>query len=125
MIETVLTKEKPDQQIAKLKQRHFVPGFDDMTASAAETWLHINYHRLIRDVLDGTYEPMPATGFRTAKALFWSLSSPTILLPTEQGAVQCKQLNCIAPSPLPFRLLLKLIQSNVLTIWIGMFFIRR
>ncbi len=38
-----------------------------MTAEGALAWLHINGERLCRELLDGSYRPMPAVGFRTAK----------------------------------------------------------
>ncbi len=38
-----------------------------MTADAADTWVQINGQRLCQQLMDGSYQPMPAMGFYRAK----------------------------------------------------------
>lgn len=54
-------------QAEKLKNRKFTPGFDDMTAEKAYLWVEINNKKICTELKNGSYEPMPVTGFYTAK----------------------------------------------------------
>ncbi len=63
-----LDKDALLRQAAELRRKGFKPGCDDMSAKSAELWLTINGERLLAELRAGRYEPMPAQGFRTAKA---------------------------------------------------------
>lgn len=63
----ILNMEHLEEQAIGLKRKNFKPGFDRMTADAAQIWMQINGARLIRDIADKRYTPMPAIGFVTAK----------------------------------------------------------
>ena len=65
--ESIFTKDKLLQQASNMQKRGFKPGFDSMTADALAIWLTINGDDLVRRLMTLTYEPLPATGFRTAK----------------------------------------------------------
>ena len=54
-------------QCSKLKGKNFKPGFDRMTADAAKIWFQVNTKRLIKDISDRRFAPMPAAGFTSAK----------------------------------------------------------
>ena len=62
-----LKAENLRQKAAELRQQGFKPGCDDMTAKSAELWITINGESLLKDLNHGSYVPMPAMGFRTAK----------------------------------------------------------
>ncbi len=63
-----LTKENLLLKAAELRRKGFRPGCDDMSAKSAELWLTINGERLLAELRNGNYVPMPVMGFRTAKA---------------------------------------------------------
>ena len=67
MWKEVLGTELLRQKAAELRQKGFKPGCDDMTAKSAELWIMVNGERLLKELYQGTYVPMPAMGFRTAK----------------------------------------------------------
>lgn len=53
---------------ALITKKKFKPGFDNMTLSAAATWLEINGEELCHQLNAGKYKSMPALGFYVAKA---------------------------------------------------------
>ena len=63
----VLTIDRMLEQCDQLKRKNFKPGFDRMTADAAKIWIQVNGNRLLRDLEDGRFSPMPAIGFSVAK----------------------------------------------------------
>lgn len=67
MIKDIFQKEKLLYYAQELKKKKFKPGFDGMSAQSALLWLEINGETLIRRLLRGSYDPMPAVGFYTAK----------------------------------------------------------
>ena len=67
MLDTVIQIDHLLREAYELKKKHFKPGFDGMTAQAAITWLEINGDQLVRRIKRGSYEPMPAVGFLSAK----------------------------------------------------------
>ncbi len=62
-----LAKENLLLKAAELRRKGFRPGCDDMSAKSAELWLTINSERLLAELRQGNYVPMPVMGFRTAK----------------------------------------------------------
>ena len=66
-IQQLFTPEALQYHASRLKARHFSAGFDRMTADAADTWVQINGQRLCQQLMDGSYQPMPAMGFYRAK----------------------------------------------------------
>lgn len=67
MIKKIADKNNLLYYASMLKKKGFKPGIDGMTAEGAELWINLNGDRLCREILNGTYEPMPAKGFRIAK----------------------------------------------------------
>lgn len=67
MIKDIFRKGKLLYYAQELKKKKFKPGFDGMSAQSALLWLEINGETLIRRLLCGSYDPMPAVGFCTAK----------------------------------------------------------
>lgn len=69
MPKLIFTFEDIAAECAALKAKgKLTPGFDKMTAAAAETWLSINGEQLCKNLNSGKHKPMPATGFNVAKA---------------------------------------------------------
>lgn len=68
MLKDAFTKENLIRCAEELKRRGFKPGVDGMTAETALMWLKINGDKLCRQVLGGSYEPMPLGGFTVAKS---------------------------------------------------------
>ena len=66
-IKYIFRKEKLLYYAQELKKKKFKPGFDGMSAQSALLWLEINGETLIWQLLRGSYDPMPAVGFCTAK----------------------------------------------------------
>ena len=62
-IQQLFTPEALQQHASLMKARHFTAGFDRMTGDAAVTWMQINGARLCLQLIDGSYQPMPAMGF--------------------------------------------------------------
>ncbi len=67
MIKEIADLERLESCARELKRRRFRPGFDNMDAAAALLWLQINGKRLSDSLMNGSYEVMPAIGFRVAK----------------------------------------------------------
>ncbi len=67
MIEEIFNKDALLEKAKSLSHKEFKHGFDGMSMDGAYTWMYINYDRLRRDIINGAYRPMPATGFRRAK----------------------------------------------------------
>ena len=67
LLSEALTIDLLLEQCDKLKRKNFHPGFDRMTADAAKIWIQVNGNRLLRDIADGRFSPMPAIGFSVAK----------------------------------------------------------
>ena len=67
-LKDIITQETLLYRAEELKSTGAKPGFDGMTAEAAALWLQVNGQRLLRDLADGGYRPMPAVGYNSAKA---------------------------------------------------------
>lgn len=67
MLKKIITKNTLYDQAREMKKKKFTPGFDGMSMDGAASWIFINGDRLCKDILSGSYKPMPAVGFRTAK----------------------------------------------------------
>ena len=67
MLDSAINIDNLISQANKLKRKRFKPGFDGMTAQSAVKWLEINGDQLRRRILRGSYDPMPAKGFLSAK----------------------------------------------------------
>ena len=67
MFASVFTEENLLLHAENLCRKKSRPGYDSMTADGALAWLRINGERLCRELRNGSYSPMPAVGFRTAK----------------------------------------------------------
>lgn len=67
ILQEIANKEKLLKQADELKKKKFSPGFDGMTAEKAYIWFEINSKKIIKEIADGNYEPMPIVGFNTAK----------------------------------------------------------
>ena len=51
----------------EMQKEHFKPGYDNMTAQGAQTWLEINYDNLLAQLKSGSYRPLPLSGFSVTK----------------------------------------------------------
>lgn len=67
IIKDIITKDALIETAKILSARKFKPGYDGMSMKGAYAWITVNGERLCRDIYNGNYRPMPATGFRTAK----------------------------------------------------------
>ena len=57
--ESVFEKEKLLSIVHEMKKEHFKPGYDNMTAQSAETWLEINYDNLLARLKNGQFSHSP------------------------------------------------------------------
>lgn len=80
---------------SELKRKHFRPGFDNMSAASSLIWLKINGQRLCKEILEESYVPMPAVGFRIAKrnGKYRQLSRITAI----DSIVQAQLLSVLTP----------------------------
>lgn len=67
MLKDIITKDNLIETARELSARKFKPGYDGMSMKGAYAWITVNGERLCRDIFNGHYRPMPATGFRRAK----------------------------------------------------------
>lgn len=68
VLRQIITEEKLFETAKELSRKKFKPGFDGMSMEGACSWIYVNGERLCRDIFNGHYRSMPASGFRTAKA---------------------------------------------------------
>jgi len=87
LLKKIITKEKILAYAAEIKKKRIKPGFDGMSADGAYAWLTINNERVYKELINTTYKPMPAIGFRTAKMNggFRQLSRITVIDYVIQG----------------------------------------
>ena len=64
----VFEKEKLLEIALKMQKAHFKPGYDNMSAQGAETWIEINYENLLAQLKEGKYKPQPLMGFSVTKS---------------------------------------------------------
>ena len=65
--EKVFSKEVLIETAHEMQRSKFKPGFDNMTAQNAETWIEINYDNLIMQIKQGKYRAQPLIGFSVSK----------------------------------------------------------
>ncbi len=65
--ETLFDKNRLIEITHEMQKEHFKPGYDNMTAGGAETWLEINYENLLAQLKSGSYKPLPLSGFSVTK----------------------------------------------------------
>lgn len=65
--EKVFSKETLIEIAHEMHRSKFKPGFDNMTAQNAETWIEINYDNLLLQIKQGKYKPQPLIGFSVSK----------------------------------------------------------
>ena len=65
--EKVFSKESLIETAQEMQHSKFKPGFDNMTAQNAETWIEINYDNLLMQIKQGKYKPQPLIGFSVSK----------------------------------------------------------
>ena len=63
-----MKKEKLLEIARKMQKAHFKPGYDNMSAQDAETWIEINYENLLAQLKEGKYKPQPLMGFSVTKS---------------------------------------------------------
>ena len=66
LLKEIISLETLLCQAETVKLKGSGPGFDGMTADAACIWMRVNGERLLHDLYNGVYHPMPAVGFAAA-----------------------------------------------------------
>ncbi len=65
---TVFEKEILIEIAREMQKAHFKPGYDNMSAQGAETWIEINYDNLLAQLKDDKFKPQPLSGFSVTKS---------------------------------------------------------
>ena len=63
----ILTYEGLVEQSIAQRDKKSRAGIDGMSGMDALLWMQINGERLLQEIMDGRYEPIPAVCFATAK----------------------------------------------------------
>jgi CRISPR-associated endonuclease Cas1 subtype I-B len=89
MLKEIARPELLQHHAQQLQKKNFKPGFDGMKPQALSVWLELHAQKLCGQLRRGTYEPMPALGFRTAKfdGTYRQLAKLTALDMTVQNAM--------------------------------------
>lgn len=95
MLEEIANPDLLLYHAQQLQKKNFKPGFDGMRAQALCVWLELNADKLCRQLLRGTYDPMPALSFRTAK--FDGTYRQLVKLSALDMAIQGGILGCLVP----------------------------